>query len=279
MRRFLGVSLLFMGLYVVNVTAQKRNHSKKDSWVMVWKEDFNAHRLDTTVWSVIPRGKAWATYLSDYPELYVFTDSTIRLMAVVNTQHPNDTAKYLTAGIWSRYKKEFKFGKIEVRARFKSARGYWPAIWMCPDPIPYPYGGEIDIMEHLNHDDFVYQTSHSHYTIHLKKEYPPKFATAPIHKDEFNVYGVEMYEDSLVYLTNGIKSICYPKINGGRDGQFPFAYDPFHLRIDSQLGGDWVGTIKTEELPAYLEIDWVKYYVRRKLKDTPKRKIKSRKKH
>lgn len=131
---------------------------------------------------------------------------------------------------------------------------------MCPDPIPYPYGGEIDIMEHLNYDDFVYQTSHSYYTINLERNDPPKYATAPIDKEGFNVYAVEMYPDSLVYFTNGQRSICYPKVNDGKDGQFPFAYDPFHLRLDSQLGGSWVGPIDPEQLPVYMEIDWVRYY-------------------
>lgn len=229
-------------------------------WKLTWEENFNDGKLNTTIWSTIPRGGGWAAYLADYPELYQFTDSTIQLMAIKNTNHPEDTARYLTGGIWTRYKKEFKFGRIEVRARLKSANGYWPAIWMCPDPIPYPYGGEIDIMEHLNHDDYVYQTSHSYYTINLQKNDPPKYATAPINKNDYNIYAVEMYPDSLVYYTNGARSICYPKVNGGKDGQFPFAYDPFHLRIDSQLGGSWVGPIDPEQLPVYMEIDWVRYY-------------------
>lgn len=234
---------------------------KEESWELVWEENFNSGRLDTTVWSAIPRGKSpWDTHMAPYEELYQFTDSTIRLMAVCNTDHPEDPSAYLTGGIWSRYKKEFKFGRIEIRAKMTCAQGFWPALWMCPDPIPYPYGGEIDIMEHLNFDDSVYQTSHSHYTIHLKRKDPPKYAMAPINRDCFNVYAVEMYPDSLVYFTNGRRSICYPKVNGGKDGQFPFAYDPFHLRMDAQLGGDWVGEIDPTQLPAYLEIDWVRYY-------------------
>mgnify|MGYP001028375504 FL=1 len=235
----------------------------KEQWVLTWEENFNDRKLDTVVWSVIPRGGAWSSYMAPYEELYQWTDSTIQLMAVRNTLHPSDTATYLTGGIWSRYKKEFKFGRIEVRAKVKCAQGFWPAIWMCPDPIPYPYGGEIDIMEHLNFDDFVYQTSHSHYTINLKRNDPPKYATAPIDKDGFNVFAVEMYPDSLVYFTNGKRSICYPKVNGGKHGQFPFAYDPFHLRLDSQLGGNWVGPVDSLQLPVYMEVDWVKYYEKR----------------
>lgn len=234
-------------------------------WQLTWEDDFNAGELDTTVWSKIPRGGSdWDRHMADYPDLYRMTDSTLVLYARANRSHPADSAPYLTGGVWSRYKKEFKFGRVEVRARFSSAQGFWPAIWMCPDPIPYPYGGEIDIMEHLNYDAFVYQTSHSHYTVNLKRNTPPKYTTAPVRQDEFNTYAVEMYPDSLVYYTNGKRTICYPKVNGGRDGQFPFAYDPFHLRMDCQLGGSWVGKVAADQLPAWMEIDWVRYYERKK---------------
>ena len=151
---------IYYGLFVLTLLVCV-SCQKTPRWVLTWEENFNAGQLDTTIWSVIPRGGGWATYMAPYEELYQWTDSTIRLMAVRNTRHPEDTAAYLTGGIWSRYKKEFKFGRVEIRAKVKCAQGYWPAIWMCPDPIPYPYGGEIDIMEHLNYDDFVYQTSHS----------------------------------------------------------------------------------------------------------------------
>lgn len=255
------LSIIFLALIaffsiIFLLTKQK----SQDKWELVWEENFDEAALDTTIWSKIPRGGGWAMHMSDLEELYQLKDGCIYLGAIENKTLPNDTAKYLTGGIWSRYKKEFSFGKVEVRAKFTSAKGFWPAIWMIADPIPYPYGGEIDIMEHLNHDDFVYQTTHSYYTINLKKDTPKKYTTAKINKDEFNTYAVEMYKDSLVYSVNGVNTITYPKVNGGKDGQFPFAYDPFHLRLDAQLSGSWVGPVDPKELPASLVIDWVRYY-------------------
>ena len=42
---------------------------------------------------------------------------------------------------------------------------------MLPDAeIKWPEGGEIDIMEHLNHDTIAYQTIHTYYTHVLKKD-------------------------------------------------------------------------------------------------------------
>ena len=54
--------------------------------------------------------------------------------------------------------------QVEVCARLQAAKGAWPAIWMLPEKAEWPKGGEIDIMERLNHDRIAYQTTHSYYT-------------------------------------------------------------------------------------------------------------------
>ena len=45
---------------------------------------------------------------------------------------------------------------------------------MLPEKAEWPKGGEIDIMERLNHDRIAYQTTHSYYTHILGiKDNPP----------------------------------------------------------------------------------------------------------
>ena len=75
----------------------------------------------------------------------------------------------------------------------------------------------------------------------------------------WNVYGVDILPDSIVFHINGQPTLTYPKINGGADGQFPF-YIPQYLLIDMQLGGQWVGEVDPADLPVEMEVDWVKYY-------------------
>ena len=77
----------------------------------------------------------------------------------------------------------FQYGKIEIRAKLESAQGAWPAIWMLAEQKKYgdyPRNGEIDIMEHLNYDTIIYQTTHSYYTLELKqKKNQPFYTTVP----------------------------------------------------------------------------------------------------
>ena len=115
-------------------------------------------------------------------------------------------------------------------------------------------------MERLNHDSIAYQTVHSYYTLNLKMDNePPHYATGAIRPDGFNVYGVDIMPDSLVFHINGKRTFAYPRIQTDKEGQFPF-YIPQYLLIDMQLGGSWVGAVDPKELPVEMEIDWVRHY-------------------
>lgn len=238
--------------------------SRKSGWQLVWQDEFNGNTIDYTTWSHCDRGKAdWANTQSADPRCYEMRNGCLVLKGIVNDNLEADTAHYLTGGIWSKGKHAFDCGRIEVRAKLQGARGAWPAIWLLPfDTKKYgwPNGGEIDIMERLNHDSIAYQTVHSYYTLNLKMDNePPHYATGAIRPDDFNVYGVDIMPDSLVFHINGKRTFAYPRIATDKPGQFPF-YIPQYLLIDMQLGGSWVGAVDPKELPVEMEIDWVRHY-------------------
>lgn len=243
--------------------------SHPKGWKLVWEEDFNGRTLDTTVWSRIPRGAAqWQdTQSTDDPRLVVLRDGMLVLRGIQNDDLKADTSAYLTGGVWTKDKHAFEMGRVEIKARLQGARGAWPAIWMMAFDTrnkPWPDGGEIDIMERLNHDTIAYQTVHSHYTYTLKQgSNPPQGSKGPIRPDDFNVYGATIYPDSVVLSINGQPTLCYPRIHTDKRGQFPF-YTPQFLLIDMQLGGDWVGKVYPEDLPVEMEVDWVRHYKPRK---------------
>ena len=242
-----------------------------DQWELVWEEQFShSDKIDTTVWSVIPRGTApWNKYMSAADTCYGIGNEGLVLRGLHAEGLVNDTVPYITGGLYSKGKKAFHNGRLEIRAKLQGAKGAWPAIWLLPDPgfsetgrenCKWPYGGEIDIMERLNHDSIAYQTVHSYYTLNLKQDtIPPHFATGSINPETFNVYAVEMYPDSLCFFINDTHTFTYPRIETPLEGQFPFN-QPFYLLIDMQLGGDWVGEIDPEEVPVEMIVDRVSFY-------------------
>jgi beta-glucanase (GH16 family) len=198
--------------------------------------------------------------MSDYDSLYAMRDGKLVLRGVKNTSVSNDTARYLTGGVYTKGKMSFGFGRIEVRAKLKGAKGAWPAFWMLPDNAQWPGGGEIDIMERLSFDTFAYQTIHSHYTYTLKIKDPKQSATGTIDPNGFNTYAVEKHRDSVVFFINDKKTFRYPRIQTDKEGQFPYDKHNYYLLLDMQLGGSWVGAVEPNDLPVEMEIDWVRFY-------------------
>lgn len=233
-------------------------------WKLVWMDDFDGDDIDYSVWSRIPEGTPdWAKYQSLDDRCYEKRSSSLVLRGIVNDDTQKDKRPYLCGGIWTREKKSFAPGKIEVRARMTQAQGAWPAIWMMPftSVKGWPYDGEIDIMEHLNFDRTVYQTLHSGYIDVEGNRYNPNYSSQGYIGDvtEYHVYGVEIYSDKLILTIDGYEKLYYPNLN--IEGQFPY-YTNWDLRIDMQLGGSWVGNIVASQLPVEMEVDWVKYYER-----------------
>lgn len=216
---------------------------------------------DTAKWVLCPKGTpAWARYLSEsYDQAYVKDGKLVLVGEKIN-------GVYKTGGVKTQGKVEFKYGKVEVSARFaKSSKGGWPAIWMMPSAPTYPGWpacGEIDIMEQLNHDKIVYQTIHNHYKNTLGNNTPKPTVTAPYNQGGFNVYALDWTKDALTFSINGVVKLTYPNLHLADESvkkQWPFDA-PFYLILNQALGGagTWPGAITDSELPAIMEIDWVR---------------------
>lgn len=254
---------IFAVLAIFIATAMSMTSRDIQGWKLVWSEDFDNAALNDSIWSKIPRGGAdWNRHMASYDSLYSINNGILTLRGVNNSNLEADTARFLTGGIWSKGKHQFEPGRIEVKARLGNAQGAWPAIWLLPaDTVEYgwPKGGEIDMMEHLNYDTIAYQTVHSIYTLYEGGENtPPHFGTARIKMNDWNVFGVDILPEALVFHLNGEETFRYPRIDS-IPGQYPY-YLPMYLLIDMQIQGGWVGKADPATLPVKMEIDWIRHY-------------------
>ena len=121
------------------------------------------------------------------------------------------------------------------------------------------------MMERLNNDNYIYQTVHSDYTVNQEiKDNPKAGIVAHIKPDNYNVYAVELYQDSVSFFVNDTHTFTYPRIETDKTGQFPFGDKEFYLLIDMQLGGSWVGSVNEQDLPSQMHIDWVRFLKKEK---------------
>ena len=255
-------SVLFVALILLVSCTQKQT---KGGYTVEWVENFEDSTKLENNWSKIPRGKKdWDSYMSDYDGLFEIKNGNLVLKGIKNTVLPNDPSPYLTGGVYTKDKRVFSHGRLEIRAKLFGARGTWPAIWLLPEDDKWPHGGEIDIMQRLNMDGYIYQTINSDYTINQgMKDNPKSVIVAHIKPDNYNVYAVELFTDSVKFFINDTHTFTYPRIETEKSGQFPFGSRNYYLILDMQLGGNWAGPVNEQDLPAEMHIDWVRFLTKK----------------
>ncbi|MFO7936787.1 MAG: glycoside hydrolase family 16 protein [Kiritimatiellia bacterium] len=247
--------------------ARKNDSPEADiaGWKLVWQDEFSGEKLDNSKWKLCNRGKsAWNNTVSDDPRLIKVKNGILQLFGIENDNKEKDPAPYLTGAITSKGQYSFKYGKARIRARFKCAQGAWPALWMLGNEKGWPANGEIDLMEHLNFDDKIYQTVHSVYTHRIDKTNTPRHGdTTPIpDKNGWNTYGCEWDADKIMFTVNGQPTLTYPRVAEKGEKQWPFN-QPFYFILSMQIGGGWVnktGPTEPDHYPAWLEVDWIRVY-------------------
>lgn len=260
MKRYLMCCVFFMGGALLS---QAERVPEPSGWKLFWHDEFSGKQLDTKSWSLVKRaGSDWNNMMTDNPKAIRVKNGVLRLWGVKNPKEGG--TPYLTGGIQSEGKFDFTYGKVQIRARVKSAQGAWPALWMLKSGAPWgkPGMGEIDLMEHLNFDDFVYQTVHSDYTVnHGGKNSPASSGTGKIKKDGWNTYGMEWDDEKIIFTVNGKQTHTYPKLVGKGEDQYPFN-TPFYFIFSMQIEGNWVGAADPKDYPAWMDVDWVRVYKR-----------------
>lgn len=178
-------------------------------------------------------------------------------------------AAYTSACLYTKGKKEFLYGRLEISAQLPQGTGSWPALWLVGTVnLPWPGKGEIDVMEHLGYDTLtVYGTVHA-------ASLDPK---APQHKiskggtikattdilNNYHLYAMEWYEDRIDFFFDNTKYFSYVfKDYNILPGTFN---KPFYLLINNAIGGSWGGKkgIDDSSFPQQFFVDYVRYFKRK----------------
>ena len=284
-----------VAMAVLGAGAQAENPNP--DWVLVFQDEFSSSSFDGkklkwgNKWNKIDylnRNTAdWRKHQSREDALVLpgkeKKTSFVRLKGVYGKykSQSNQTGKqegFACGGIFTNRTFSFRYGYVEVRARFDCANGVWPAIWMLPRSGGWPNGGEIDIMEHINHQKKVWQT------LHLLRNTGKGDASSTINPQPaindvtaWHTYGVEWAPGRITFYVDGRKTGSFFRKNFTH---WPFDKEvEFYLLIDQQIGGSWPGQANPAQLKAKsanFDIDYVRVYSTPQYKFSTKKKEKSK---
>lgn len=197
---------------------------------------------------------------------------------------PTDTSvtkPFSSARLRTKGKFDFRYGRVEIRAKPAAGQGMWPALWMLPSTWeygPWPASGEIDIMEHVNLGTGGPDDNQLHGTLHYGMPWPQWSSwggSTPLQnpQDDFQTYALEWEAGELRWFVNGkhyqtqTSEGWYNYVWGGQEGGFapapghaPFDQD-FHIILNLAVGGDWPGEPdRGWEAPREMLVDYVRVY-------------------
>lgn len=237
-------------------TAQKTNYK------LVWEEQFVGSQLDESIWNFelgngCPNLCGWGNN-----ELQVYTknnhfvkDGYLTIIA------KKVDGQYSSTRITTKSNKEFKYGRIETRAKLPIGKGIWPAFWMLGSNISevgWPKCGEIDILEYIGKEpDVIFtslhtQASHGN-TINTKKT---KIETI---EEGFHIYALDWNEQKMDFFVD--EKLVYT-FNPQLKNEYIWPFDKnFFIIINMAIGGNFGGPeVDNSIFPQEFIIDYIKVY-------------------
>ena len=247
------------------------NEWDKEGWALVWNDEFDGPALNLEKWSFEIGGHGWGNnelqYYSDDDSTAFIQDGklVIRADLVPQGTGSSDNLRYFSsARLRTSGKGDWRYGRIEVKAKLALGQGIWPAIWMLPTDWMYggwPESGEIDIMEHVGYDPGrVHGSIHTGSYNHKINTQRGGSRVLDKISSKFYVYAIEWYEDRIDFLIDDAKYFSFQNDGKNDFNTWPFN-QRFHLLINIAVGGDWPGSPdETTQFPTEMEVEYVRVY-------------------
>ncbi|MGN6195509.1 MAG: glycoside hydrolase family 16 protein [Ginsengibacter sp.] len=248
----------------VDITTTNPNKKMK----LVWSDEFNYNGLpDSSKWNYQVGGNGWGNHEKEF-YTKADTDNAIvknGVLSIIARKEKHENNDYTSARLFTKGKGEWKYGKIEVRAKLPAGVGLWPAAWMLGnniDKVGWPKAGEIDIMEHVGYKkDTLFGTIHTEAYNHTKNTQKGKTVLLKNPYNQFHTYAVNWTSEKIEFLLDG-KIYFKFKNEHKTEAEWPFD-QPFYLLLNMAVGGDFGGKegIDNSKFPAVFQIDYVRVYL------------------
>lgn len=229
---------------------------------LLWSDEFNGEVLNETFWNYelgdgCPNLCGWG---NNEPQHYTKTNHKLA-DGKLHINIKKEDSLYTSTRITTENKFDFKYGRVEARAKLPVGKGIWPAIWMLGAnhrEVGWPACGEIDILEYVGREPHMVFTSLHTPASHGETINTKKTRIEDI-EEGFHVYEAKWTEDEIAFSVDGELLYTFNPTPKNKD-TWPFD-QPFYLIINSAIGGKFGGyNIDDSVLPQEFIIDYIRVY-------------------
>ena len=251
----------------INHNHARTKKAKSTQMKLVWSDEFNYSGLpDSTKWGYDVGGNGWG---NNEVQFYTKADTNNAVvdngyLSIIARKEKRESKEYTSARMVTAGKKDWRFGRVDIRAKLPKGRGTWPAGWMLGsniNTVGWPQCGEIDILEHVGYDpDTIVGSIHSTAYNHIKGTQKTKRIFIKNPYSEFHVYGCEWNTEKMTFFLDG-KPYLTVQNEHKTDKEYPFN-NPMYLLLNVAVGGNWGGTKGIDEsiFPVRMEVDYIRVY-------------------
>ena len=246
--------LLLVFVFGVSVYGQEKQ--------LIWEENFDGIQLQNENWNIVtgdgcPNLCGWG---NNERQIYSANNHSVA-NGFLSISAKKKGKLYTSTRISTKGKKEFQYGKIEIRAKLPLGKGLWPAFWMLGsniDSVGWPRAGEIDILEYVgkepNHIFTSLHTSDSYgSTINTKKDIIEGI------EEGFHTYAIDWTKDSIQFLIDDQLFYTFAP-EDKNEKVWPFD-QPFYILVNLAIGGNFGGPDVDDSIfPQEFVIDYIRVY-------------------
>lgn len=255
--------VLFYFIIASSCTSDHKKFTK-----LVWSDEFNySGKPDTSKWNYelgFIRNNEMQYYTNRLENARVENGILVIEARSESSIIGKDTIKVSSASLITAGKQDWKYGRIEVRAKIPTFLGSWPAIWMLGsniNEVGWPKCGEIDIMENVGFDpDTTHFNIHTEAYNHVKGTNKGNKVYLKDPAADYHIYALEWHKNKLDFYLDSAKVFTFNNEGKGTD-VWPFD-KPQYLILNLAVGGAWGGAqgVDINALPQKFLIDYVRVY-------------------
>ena len=257
------------------------------TWRQIWSDEFNGNAVNEKVWNYDIGDGGWGNRELQYyrPENNIVKGG--KLIIKNEFQYDEDAEKcvpnsYYSGRMNTKGKFDFKYGRLEFRAKQAKGVGTWTAGWALGKDKVWPNCGEIDVFETTS----AKAKTTIPQSLHCKKFNGMAGSSANKHFDstvstatsQYHTYGVIWTDHDITFTIDGAATGNYNPSTFVAEGRgvddltvWPYC-QPFYLIVNCAIGGVLGGNVTPEYWTKvkeegdigfyedYLYYDWIRVY-------------------